>query len=287
MADVDLEVFDSTPSLPAIFAKAVIGGSKKGGALPSTRLQVQEAKVEREKLLAYQRLCRFAVSDVLPHTMPHIMGFPLQAELMSRKSFPLPLMGMVHVENAITVHRELTVDDALDITVSADALRPHPRGQLVDLVTEVDVAGERVWEGRSTYLARGRSNDDAPKGEQPPAMPTGLPAAVWHLPGDLGRQYAAVSGDVNPIHMSAVTAKALGFPKAIAHGMWTYARCLGTLGPAVNGPGTSHVWFKKPVLLPGAVELVADKSGEPWVVGLRKPRKPETEHLVMTWAAAR
>ena len=49
---------------------------------------------------------------------------------------------------------------------------------------------------------------------------------MWSLPASASRAYAAVSGDVNPIHMSALTAKAFGFPRAIAHGMYTAARAL-------------------------------------------------------------
>ena len=166
----------------------------------------------------------------------------------------------------------------------AEALRPHPKGKVVDLVTEVDVEGERVWEGRSTYLARGKGDADAERGAQPPAIPTGQAAATWSLPANLGRTYGLVSGDINPIHMSGLTAKAMGFPSAIAHGMWTYARVLGAIGPRTSGPCTSHVWFKKPVLLPAKVDFVIDTDGAETVAGLRSTRKPETEHLVLTLA---
>lgn len=272
----------SIPALGPIYAKAALPGKKPGKTLPDTQLRLVGHTVDRSDLLEYQRICGFNNSDVLPHTYPHVVGFPLQMQLMAGKGFPLPLMGLVHVENVITVHREIRFDEALDITVSADNLRTHPKGKVVDLVTEVDVDGERVWEGRSTYLARGKGDADAERGEQPPAIPTGQAVAKWSLPGDLGRTYGLASGDINPIHMSAVTAKAMGFPQAIAHGMWTYARVLGAIGPVTSGPSTSHVWFKKPVLLPGKVDFVIDKSGDQVVAGLRSSRKPETEHLVLT-----
>ncbi|WP_191564396.1 MaoC/PaaZ C-terminal domain-containing protein [Janibacter melonis] len=278
------ETLTRTPRLGPVFLRSAIGDRAKGETLPDVSLRLAEQRVDRGDLRTYQRLCGFAADDTLPHTYPHVLGFPLQMELMSRRGFPLPLVGLVHVENAITVHRRLTADDVLDITVHAERLAPHPKGRTVDLVTVTEVAGEVVWEGRSTYLARGRGDAEAPRGDAPPATPTGHPAAVWSLPGDLGRQYARVSGDVNPIHMSALTARAMGFPSAIAHGMWTYARCLGTLGPRANGPSTSHVWFKKPVLLPGRVELVAGPTapGATAVLALRRARHPETEHLVLT-----
>ena len=51
----------------------------------------------------------------------------------------------------------------------------------------------------------------------------------WKAPADIGRQYAKVSGDYNPIHLSAVSAKLFGFPTAIAHGLWNKARTLAAL----------------------------------------------------------
>lgn len=276
------ETFSTAPRLGPIFVKSVLSRKSGGSTLPDIRLELTGHTVDRGHLLEYQRLCGFDGSDVLPHTYPHLLGFGLQAELMARPSFPLTLAGLVHVENTITVHRPITAADTLTIAVHAENLADHPKGRTVDLVTEVDVDGERVWDGRSTYLARGRSNPDAERRSQPPGIPRGFAVASWALPGDLGRRYAAVSGDVNPIHLHPLTAKAMGFPRAIAHGMWTYARVLGALGPKAAGPATSHVWFKKPVFLPSRVELVVDQRDGQVVAGLRSARNHDTEHLVLS-----
>ena len=278
----NFEVLSEPPSLATTFAKAVVTGFRKDARapLPETTLQLQ-VTVDRAHLATYQRVCGWGVSDVLPHTYPHVLGFPLQATLMARTDFPLPLAGLVHIENEITVSRQLTADDELVISVHAENLRPHPRGTAVDLVTLVDSGDNRVWEGRSSDLARGRSHDDAVS-SQPEAMPAVAPAARWRLPEDLGRTYGSVSGDVNPIHLYAITARAMGFPRAIAHGMWTYARTLAALGPVVDGASTSRVWFKKPVLLPGTVELVVSKEAGRVTAGLRAAKKRDTEHLVLT-----
>ncbi|GAA3614429.1 MaoC/PaaZ C-terminal domain-containing protein [Marihabitans asiaticum] len=282
-----VETLTETPSLLPVFVKSALGGKKKGDSLPQTSYRLADQVVDRQHLQDYQRLCGFAADDTLPHTYPHILGFPLQMQLMSREDFPLPLVGLVHVENEITVRRRLTAEDVLDITVSAENLAPHPKGTTVQIVTVAEVSGEQVWEGRSTYLARGKGDPDAARGSMPdlPEVSPGQGAAIWSLPKDFGRQYAKISGDVNPIHMSGLTAKAMGFPAAIAHGMWTYARCVATLGPAASGPSSSHVWFKKPVLLPGKVELVVE-PGDPTLLGLRKPVRSSAdrvvEHLVLT-----
>jgi hypothetical protein len=282
VADVTLR---ESPSLAPLFAKAALTARGRGGGLPSTVVRRQGVVVDRDHLLAYQRVCGFGGSDDLPHTYPHVLGFPLQVALMADRSFPLALPGLVHLENVITVHRRLTADDRLDLAVRAEALRPHPKGRLVDLVTEVDVEGERVWEGRSTYLRLGRGAGEGSGQQEPaPELPDRLPAAVVRVPEGQGRAYAAVSGDVNPIHLHALTARAMGFPRAIAHGMWTAARTLAALGPAVAGPGRSHVWFAKPVLLPSTVELVVDDRSDPVVAGLRSAKDPAVHHLTLTFA---
>lgn len=294
MTDVDnIEVLPAPPSMPRLYATAAVTARSRSGKgpLPERALRLTDVRVDRDRLLRYQHLCGFPAGDVLPHTWPQVLAFPLQTELMARRDFPLALPGLVHVENSITVHRALTADDVLELSVRAEHLRKHPKGLLVDLVTEVAVAGKPAWAGRSTYLRKGGSHDVARPAPAPEA-PAGEPAAVWHLPGDTGRRYAAVSGDVNPIHLHRLTARAMGFPRAIAHGMYSTARVLAALGPATSGPSTSHVWFRKPVLLPSTVELVVERHDPEVLTGLRSARRDQRdqsdeqkrlEHLVLTW----
>ena len=75
-------------------------------------------------------------------------------------------------------------------------------------------------------------------------------AATWRIPDDAGRRYAKVSGDVNPIHLSGLTAKAFGFKRAIAHGMWVKARVLGALAGRLPDALSVDVGFRKPLFLP-------------------------------------
>ncbi len=70
---------------------------------------------------------------------------------------------------------------------------------------------------------------------------------------DLGRRYASVSGDVNLIHIHPLGAKLLGFPSAIAHGMWTKARCLAALEGRLPEAFTVEVSFRRPIVLPATV----------------------------------
>lgn len=205
---------------------------------------------------AYSRLCGYETTPhTLPLTYPHVLSFPLAMRLMSAPRFPLPLLGLVHTSIEITQHRALTTEDTLELSVQATRLTPHRRGTEATLVTEARVDGNPVWTSSSTYLARHRTNTSTTPGEAT-GESAPLPAlADWPLPRDLGRRYGAVSGDRNPIHLYPLTARLLGFPRAIAHGMWTVARCLAEYGT----PEAAHVHvdFRAPVLLPGTVTYAA------------------------------
>ena len=146
---------------------------------------------------------------------------------MTDSSFPLPAIGLVHIFNRITQRRPIRATETLSLRVRATPIEPHPRGKQFSIRSEALVGDELVWEEISTNLRRGSGGDgrapEVPSAEDLPAT------ATWRLPGDLGRRYAGVSGDMNPIHMHPLSARLFGFPTAIAHGMWTKARCLAAL----------------------------------------------------------
>jgi acyl dehydratase len=229
--------------------------------------------VDRSHLAAYTRVCGFPVDDMLPPTYPHVLAFPLQVELMADRAFPLPLPGLVHIRNTITVRRGIDAAEPLDVRVHAERFVAHPKGAQVDLVARVAAGGEPVWHGRSTYLARGAAApvaDGAPAPAQPPGVLDGAPAAIWRVDAGTGRRYARVSGDVNPIHLHPLAARAFGFPRAIAHGMWTAARALAALQGRLAPALTYDVAFGKPLLLPSTVELHAAPAGDGWNLDVRK-----------------
>ncbi|WP_425309721.1 MaoC/PaaZ C-terminal domain-containing protein [Ammonicoccus fulvus] len=275
-----------SPNLAREFARAAFtSGSRPGamGTVPDTVLKLATT-IDREQLFGYQKLCGFTPADLLPPTFPHLLGFPLQAKLMAAPGFPLPMAGLVHLRNEMVQHVELFAQDNPVVTVFAENLAPHPKGVTVDLVTRVEVDSTLAWESRSTYLRRGPAAESAAAEDEVPGVPEGLPVAKWRLPADLGRKYAAVSGDVNPIHLHPWGARMFGFKRAIAHGMWTYARTLSALGPRVLGPGESVVWFRKPVSLPSTVTLVRRPDGEDGIVAaLVSSGADPKPHLITRW----
>ncbi|MFX0539450.1 MaoC family dehydratase [Ornithinimicrobium sp. Y1847] len=257
MSDVDIRLHASPPGITGNFAKAVASGRGRPGAtgdLPATRVMLTGVEQDVRRLADYCEVTGSTLADTLPATWLHVLTFPLQVDLMAGKDFPFPMLGMVHVANTMTQHRPVRVEEKLTLSSWSDNLSPHRKGHTVDLVGEASVGDEVVWEGRSTYLVRGRGSDDAPaRDEQHPVADVEL--ATWRLPADLGRHYAKVSGDANPIHLTGLSAKAFGFPRAIAHGMWTHAKVLSALQARLPEAFTVDVQFVKPILLPSTVVL--------------------------------
>ncbi|MEU7583846.1 MaoC/PaaZ C-terminal domain-containing protein [Streptomyces sp. NPDC041068] len=214
-------------------------------------------------LAVYERVCGFATGrDSIPLTYPHALAFPLAMRLMTARDFPLPLLGLVHTSIDITQHRALHPGEELQLDVHVRKLAPHRRGTEATVVTEAKAKdGTPLWESSSTYLARHKTHgpkESRPRPEQPPTPHTPpTTETTWHLTSDLGRRYASVSGDRNPIHLHPLTARLFGFPRAIAHGMWTVARCLAQHSaddPAhVHAHVHAHAEFKAPILLPATV----------------------------------
>jgi acyl dehydratase len=251
-----------------------------GGEIPDLDLQLGGVTPHPSAVAAYAKVCGFPLHDHLPPTYPHILAFPLQMAVMADGGFPFGAVGLVHVENRIEQHRRIGLDEELTIDVRPTKLRPHSKGRTFSLVTEVTVGGEIVWESVSTMLRRGKGDEEAKPAKAFPPLPPGVPAsAEWKLGGDLGRRYAAVSGDRNPIHMHALTAKPLGFPSAIAHGMWTKARCLAALDSRLPDAFAVDVQFRKPILLPARVEFASAEEIDEVIAFAVRDSKRQTPHL--------
>jgi MaoC like domain len=255
-----------------LYAKIVLGALRPRPMKLPDRVVTRTVEVDRGALAAYDRVCGFRLRDELPATYPHVLAFPLAMELVASGSFPFSPLGLVHVANRIEQLRPVSADEALELRVWAEGLAPDERGRRFEIHGEAAVDGAVVWRDVSTYLHRERSSTSSRRhGAMPPQA-----SAVWDVPGDIGRRYARVSGDANPIHLHPLTAKALGQPGAIAHGMWTKARCLAALEGELPDAYAVDVRFKLPLRLParaafsyrdGAFEVHDARSGKPHLAG--------------------
>jgi hypothetical protein len=275
----------AAPMVPGASLLPFVPG--RGGEVPEIELELPAVTAAPERVAAYARVCGFALRDDLPPTYPHMLAFPLHMAVMADGSFPFGAVGLVHIENRIAQHRRIGLDEELTVQVRPTKLKSHPKGRTFSLLTKVKAGRQIVWESSSTMLRRGGGK--APAGTQGegmdrsgshrPPLEEDLGASVeWKLGGDLGRRYGAVSGDRNPIHMHAWSAKPLGFPRAIAHGMWTKARCLAALESRLPDAFAVEVRFRKPILLPGRVAFASAADGDEIDFAVRDAKRG-TPHL--------
>jgi acyl dehydratase len=274
------------PRLPGLYARsalAIVPGASALPMIPGGRQRVPhyefilaDRALDTRHVQRYRDVCGFPASDFVPATYPHVLAFPLHMRLMSDGRFPFSPVGLVHVDNTITQHRPIGVEERVALWVRGTPLVPHRRGRTFSIMTRAHVGAELVWEAESTMLQRGGGITAA--GAEPPAVATGA-GEQWSLDGAVGRRYASVSGDRNPIHLHAVGARLFGFPRAIAHGMWAKARCLAALGYRLPDAFTTAVRFRRPILLPGRVAFCSEAYDDSTAFALRDADDPAVLHL--------
>ncbi|MCM2463322.1 acyl dehydratase [Pseudomonas sp. CG7] len=271
----------SPPSMSGLYSKAATRRKVTGTTLPEEGLR-QVLQVDPQRLAAYRKVCGFVDNGLLPPTYPHVLAFALQMQLLTGRDFPFPLLGLIHLSNRIRVLRPMGGVGQVRTSVHVENLQAHAKGAVFDLVTRLDDQLGPLWEARSQMLCKGVQLDGALVDDSPEASLPLIEVARWAAPADIGRQYAKVSGDYNPIHLSGISARLFGFPTAIAHGLWNKARTLAALDDHLAEANIEiDVTFKKPVRLPSEVTLLASaagSSGQLQLVGAGA-----LEHMVGAW----
>ena len=258
-----VRTFDHPPHFgPAWFRALLAAGKHPRGELVLPRLDMvlTPQPLDAARLATYRQLCGFAPGPFLPPTWPQVQAGALHLHMLTDPRFPLPAMGIVHLRNHIWQLRPIFVDEPLHYACHLEPARPTPKGDEIDLVTDATVNDVLVWRSVITMLSRARkpAANDAPKAPavaaDVPARPDVLRSVIARVPEDMGRRYAKVAGDYNPIHQYAWMAQGFGFKRAIVHGMWSLGRCVAEAGEFLpRGPLTIDVSFQRPVFLPSTV----------------------------------
>ena len=262
--------FDALPKAHTTYAniiKSLIpignGGKVSKDQLPQSTYFVDDLHIDQGNLDDYRNICGFLDNGKIPITYFSVLSQSLQMNMMVKEPFPFAMLGLVHVDNVVTQHRPIGERETVSMSVTFDNLRDHAQGQQFDFITIIKSQEDIIWEGTSTYLARSTKQDSASVKSKPrpitvkPMVDEAGVHNVFEVPEDIGRRYAFVSGDFNLIHLHPLSAKAFGFPKAIAHGMWSKAKCLAMMGELPYAC-TAQVSFKLPIFLPAEVELIAE-----------------------------
>ncbi|VVD65690.1 MaoC domain-containing protein dehydratase [Pandoraea pneumonica] len=260
----DVRQIAHPPSPIALYLRALMSSRKPARAqpMPSLAFERRNVPLDGDAIARYARLCGFSPDHGVPPTWPHLLAFSQHMLLMTDRTFPFAMLGMVHLANHNRQFARLSVGDRLDLHVQCGAMYAHDKGQVFTVLTTARRDGNIVWTGESLYLRTGVTDPlGAPYRSELRADATLVTSEKFLAPADLGRQYARVSGDYNPIHLWPLTAKLFGFERPIVHGMWSFARSLATVLPAQAGDQLDLlVEFKTPLRLPGEATLWRERD---------------------------
>lgn len=274
----EAKVLSSVPSLLPLYAKAATGGksSNRTSTLKTPALAVNGVTVSPSRDEEFRRIVgappvdHVAGAAFFGHV--HSLIMPLQMELMAADDFPLPMMGLIHTSNTYRQLAPVPVGSKVDVEVRVAGFRAHRSGTEIVHEATVSQDGTVLVEETSVYLAKGKSLDDvnadpdsdssSASAARRPAFAVPVPTAQWRIPGSIGRTWAKVSGDWNPIHVTGLTAKALGMPGVVAHGMYTASRALAESDVPGGTPFEFHIDFAAPVIVPATVMVAITRAGE-------------------------
>jgi MaoC like domain len=276
----------SLPSMVWPYCK-VLSSSKPllaaaGSSPTSILVSADGVHVKAGHLRRYREICGIADNGWLPHAYLHVLAMPLHMRVFTYEHFPVKVLGLVHLRNVIRQLCPIAADSKLDLRVSFDSLRETDSGQEYDIVTRCEVSGQLAWEEISTMLARRLTPGKRPNIERAQRdVARVMQERTIATAANTGRRYALVSGDFNPIHLFDRTAQAFQFKQAVAHGMWSLARCIGLAADSFPDAQVEFdAQFKLPIYLPGEFVFRQQRAEGGSDLSLSTP-KGERLHLIV------
>ena len=250
-------------------------------------------RIDPLKLARFRDVCGNPPDGLMvPPAYPECLFLGLMAEAVLADGFPFSPFGLIHLEQRITLLRPIDPEEMLNLFCSLSEIRETNRGFLVDFTLRAEATGREAWRGLATLLSRNKlarsgRGTKRYRGAPTPWIPEEDPyeSIRVSVAEDTGRRYAAASDDWNPHHLYPLTARFLGYRRAIAHGMWTFARTLAAIEakrPLVF-PIEANAFFKRPIFLPSEIEirLLEEQGGDARVVRF-EVRNPQNGELHMT-----
>ncbi len=255
--------FKTPPGLLVRYPKAFLSRRPQrvpdGETVGRIEGRVVTCRATRRKLSAYRQACGFQADGHLPVTYPHVLATSLHLAMLTSKAFPVRLPGLIHIQNRIMQGQPIPEGASFSLVAWLEGHRETRLGQQFELTTDVFLDNDRVWQESARFLVRGLKRKRSGIRSETPTTPKGaapMDAVLFGTSAKTGRDYARVSGDFNPIHLSVWSARLFGLSTPIAHGMWSLARCCAEL-IAVNQSTkmTISCDFKHPVPLPSGLRL--------------------------------
>jgi hypothetical protein len=224
--------------------------------LPEIELTWSLPCIDSLELNAYQQLCGYKIDNQVPLCFPYVLCGPLHLQLLTR--LPIPAMGLLHLRSQIHLIEAIDPNSSCRLICRSGTSQLSPQGLEFDVLSILEQGGKERWSCTATFLRRANFPDANE------SLVSGLskleyrdPLASFYIPRNIGRSYARLCGDFNPIHISSPSAWLFGLKGSIAHGMWVSARALAFLPQDLDSIQLS---FKGPVFTGGQVDLVQKGS---------------------------
>jgi acyl dehydratase len=224
---------DSPSPLPplgaAVLLRALFKRPRRLNGVPTPRTTFILDRIDPHQLRRYRQALGFR-ADGIPLTYYYLLAQRAQVATMLDDAFPFRLPGTVHTENALRALAEPRHDVPLVLATTVNIRPPAENGAVIaELETVARQDGTDIFACRSTYLVvRGQrsARRARPDAKELPVL------AGWRIPRGMGRAYARISGDWNPIHLWTWSARLMGMQRPIIHGMHTLARACAELEQA-------------------------------------------------------
>ncbi len=260
--------FTAQPPIASAMLKALLlprKGFKASVGLPAITASWLNAKANVDSLKKYETVLGLASSPVLPVLYPHVLSGGMHMHMLTHPDFPIRLLGSVHLKNSIKQYQGIDIQSEMDIHSAIGEYRLTAKGLEFDFSTQVKVEGKVVWEELSIYFKAGKFGGKEHPSEQSSfeldSLTQGDKMADWEVPKNRGKQYAKITGDYNPIHMSPTLAKLFGLKRDIAHGFGVLAQAIEQAGfNTTHKPCQVDVVFKGPVFLQSQVNVQKNTS---------------------------
>lgn len=259
-----LQNYSSKPKNGSAMFRALVlprKGFNTADGLPIIKAKWTSAQVDQTSLNDYLVTLNLEKRTHLPILYPHVMAGSMHMNMLSHKTFPIRLLGSVHLKNRITQYKAIPVDAIIDIHSEIASYRLVEKGLEFDFTTVATVNGEIVWQEVSTSFQAGcfggKTNPSKEKSFELDSLKTSEKTASWKVPNNRGKKYAKITGDYNPIHISPLAAKLFGFKRDIAHGFGVLAEAI-EYSAAIQKAGGVEQTLQVDVVFKGPIYLNSD-----------------------------
>lgn len=222
-------------------------------------------RITERHLRDFYEICRLRPLPFLHILYPLTLCYPYMMRILCRREMPFSLFKVLNTRTNITMFRAIRPDERIDIDCHNAPVRIISKGLEVDIVSEVRVGREKVWQNITTYFLRGGFGQGE-KSYTPLRLAPIADAPVikeWYLPAKDRFRFARVSGDTNGLHYGSFYARMQGFKRDFAQPIRIVAECVSSL-PDLGMERALHLDFflKGPVYYENTLVLKNKKIGK-------------------------